>query len=256
MDFLRLASRVFIIVMQRLSLVLFAVLALALIVFTALAIFGAVPWVTLPLEWNGTAIPDAGIYAQVGLTIFALALCFFLPSNWRIMRLEESHRKFELGVDDVTRAYHAAHAADREGLFRTHDAFEDMHDRLMFMRDHPDLGTLEPELLELAAKMSHISRDLAEAYSDERIQRARSFLKERQFEIERFNDRLAHAKAIQSEFTNWINRIELDENVARTQMERLLDELETMLPELNKPTTPVPPIPGAAKVTQLTKRAE
>lgn len=256
MESVKLVARVFVVVMQRLSLVLFAALALGLLVLTGLAVFGVLPWITLPLEWNGTAIPAAGIYAQVGLMVLALGICFFLPSHWRMMRLEDSHRRFELGIDDIARAYHAAHAADRDGLFRTHDAFQDMHDRMMYMRDHPDFGTLEPELLELAAKMSHISRDLAEAYSDDRVQRARSFLKERQFEVDRFNDRLAHAKAIHSEFSNWITRIELDENVARTQMERLLDELETMLPEFNKPISPVPPIPGAAKVTQLPKRAE
>lgn len=256
MEFLKLASRVFVVVIQRLSFVLFAGLALLLLTMTGLAIFGVVPWITLPLAWDGAAIPDAGLYAQVGLAILALALCFFLPSHWRMMRLEQSHRRFELSVEDITRAYHAAHAGDRAGLFRTGDAYGDMNDRLMYMRDHPDFATLEPELLELAAKMSHISRDLAEAYSDARVQRARSFLKERQFEVDRFNDRLAQAKAIQSEFSNWITRIELDESVARTQMERLLDELETMLPEMGKPTQPVPPIPGAAKVTQLTTRAE
>ena len=190
--------RVCIALMQRLSLILFAALALGLIVTTALATLGAVPWVTLPLEWNGAAIPAAGLYAQVGLTVFALSLCFFLPANWRMMRLEDSHRRFELGVNDITRAYHAAHAADRDGLFRTKDAFDDMRDRVSFMRDHPDLGHLEPEILDLAAKMSHISRDLADAYCDDRVSRARSFLKERQYEVDRFNDRLAHARAIHS----------------------------------------------------------
>ncbi|MFL4470887.1 DNA repair protein [Tateyamaria armeniaca] len=248
--------RVCIALMQRLSLILFAALALCLIVMTGLATFGVVPWVTLPLEWNGAAIPAAGLYAQVALTIFALSLCFFLPANWRMMRLEDSHRRFEIGVNDITRAYHAAHAADRDGVFRTEDAFDDMRDRIGFMREHPDLGRLEPEILDLAAKMSHISRDLADAYSDDRVSRARSFLKERQYEVDRFNDRLAHAKAIHSEFSNWITRIELDENVARTQMERLLDELETMLPELNKPATPLPAVQRTAKVTQLPKRAE
>lgn len=242
--------------LQRLSLLIFVMLAIALSTVSVLAAFGVLPWVTLPLEWNGTPVPKAGLYAQLGLTGFAIALCCFLPTHGRMMRLETSHRRFELGVDDVTRAYHAAHAADREGLFHTGDAFEDMRERMTFMRDHPDLGTLEPEILELAAKMSHISRDLAEAYSDARIRRARSFLKEREFEIDRFNERLAHAKAIQSEFSNWITRMELDENVARTQMERLLDELETMLPELNKPAPPASPMHGVAKVTQLPKRAE
>lgn len=248
--------RVCISLMQRLSLILFAALALGLITMTLLAVLGVVPWVTLPLEWNGAAIPAAGLYAQVGLTAFALSLCFFLPANWRMMRLEESHRRFELGMNDITRAYHAAHAADRDGVFRTEDAFDDMRDRIGYLRDHPDLGRLEPEILDLAAKMSFISRDLAEAYSDERISRARSFLKERQYEIDRFNDRLAHAKAIHSEFSNWITRIELDENVARTQVEKLLDELESMLPELHKAPAPISAVQTTAKVTQLPKRAE
>ncbi|MEO0381254.1 MAG: DNA repair protein, partial [Pseudomonadota bacterium] len=175
--------------------------------------------------------------------------------NGRMIQLETSHRRFELGVNDIARAYHSAHAADREGLFRTGEAFDDMRERIGFMREHPDFEKLEPEILELAAKMSYISRDLADAYSADRVDRARSFLKERQHEIDRFNDRLAHARAIHSEFSNWINRMELDENVARAQMERLLDELETMLPELSGPTH-VPAITGTAKVTRLQARAE
>lgn len=251
----KLVMRVGIMVMQRLSLFLFAALALALVCATLLAGFGVIPWATLPLEWNGTPVTNAGMFAQIGLTAFALSLCFFLPANGRMMRLEASHRRFEIGVNDITRAYHAAHAADREGLFRTGEVFEDMRDRVGFLNEHPDLEQLEPELLALAAKMSHVSRDLAEAYSDDRVNRARSFLKERQHEVDRFNDRLAHARAIHSEFSTWITRIELEENVARAQMERLLDELETMLPELNTPQ-PVPKIPRGAKVTHLQHRAE
>ena len=254
MNSIQLTLRVFVIIMQRTALVIFALLALGLVACSILAAFQVIPWITLPLLWNGTPIPAAGIYAQIGLTVFTLALCFFLPSNLRIMRLEESHRRFSLDTDDITRAYHAAHAADREGVFRTQEAFENMRERLDFMRADPDLSILEPELLNLAAKMSFVSRDLAEAYSDERVERARSFLKERQHEVDRFNERLAHAKAIQSELSNWVNRIELDENVARTQMARLLDEFETMLPEVNK--TQPPGIADFSKVTQLPKRAE
>lgn len=253
---IKFAMRVCIHVLQRVSLFVFAALGCVLLGMTVLAALGVLPWVVLPLEWNGTALPAAGIYAQIGLTGFALSLCFFLPTNGRMMRLEDSHRSFQLGVDDITRAYHAAHAADRDGLFRTGDAFDDMRARIGFMRAHPDLGRLEPEILDVAAKMSHISRDLADAYSDERISRARSFLKERQYEIDQFNDRLAHAKAIQSEFSEWITRIELDENVARAQMERLVDELETMLPEFSTGAAAMPALQHTAKVTQLPKRAE
>ena len=51
---------------------------------------------------------------------------------------------------------------------------------------HPDLGALEPEILELAAQMSRISQDLAETYSDEKVDRARTFLQQRQQEIDTF----------------------------------------------------------------------
>ncbi|MEL7091647.1 MAG: DNA repair protein [Pseudomonadota bacterium] len=237
--------------MQGLSLLLFAGLAIALVIASLLATFGTIPWVDLTVTRAGTPVPHAGMYAQLGLTIFAVTLCFFLPSNARILHLESSHRQFSAGVDDITRAYHAAHHADREGLFNLGDAFESTRDRLAYLRDHPDLGMLEPEILELAAKMSFISRDLAEAYSDEKVARARSFLQERQHEIERFNDRLDQARAIHGEFTTWINRLELEENVARAHLERLLDEMERILPEINDPAPA-----RSGKITHLPMRAD
>ncbi|WP_299042445.1 DNA repair protein [uncultured Tateyamaria sp.] len=243
------AARVFAATMRRLALFLFAGLALLLVGATGMATAGLWPWIDVPIMWDGTHVVQAGMFAQIGLTIFAVALCFFLPTNIRIMQLETSHRQFNVGVDDITRAYHAAHHGDRDGAFTLGDAFESTRDRLAFLRDHPDLGMLEPELLELAAKMSHISRDLAEAYSTDKVERARSFLQQRQFEIEQFNDRLEQAKAIHGEFSTWINRLDLEENVARAQLERLLDEMERLLPELNQPAQP-------AKVTQLPMRVE
>ncbi|MEL6620512.1 MAG: DNA repair protein [Pseudomonadota bacterium] len=246
-------ARVLVAFLQRLSLILFAVLALGLVVATGMALTGQWPWIQLDVAWNGTVIESAGIYAQTGLTVFAVTLCCFLPSNARILQLENSHRRFEMSVDDVTRAYHAAHAADRDSAFRIGDAFESMRERLAFLRDHPDLGMLEPELLELAAKMSHISRDLAEAYSTPRVERARSFLEQRQFEVDQFNERLAQARAIHGEFATWINRLELEENVARAKLGELLDEIERLLPEINGET---PQRDKGANVTRLPRLAE
>lgn len=230
--------------MQRFALFLFAGLAICLTVASVLSALGIWPWIEVAVTWNGTNISMAGMYVQLGLTVFAITLCFFLPSNARILQLETSHRQFSVGVDDITRAYHAAHHADRASTFGLSDAFESTRDRLAYLREHPDLGMLEPELLELAAKMSHISRDLAQAYADDKVERARAFLQQRQFEIEQFNDRLDQAKAIHGEFSTWINRLELEENVARAHLEQLLDEMERLLPELSQPSTP-------AKVTQL-----
>jgi hypothetical protein len=220
---------------QQLAMLLFLALAIGLTCATALALMGVLPWPEIILFWNQTQLATAGMWMQIALTVFAITLCFFLPSNARIMRLETSHRRFNIAMEDITRAYIAAHAADRDGTFQLTDEFEQMRTRLAFLRDHPDLGDLEPELLELAAQMSFQARDLAERYSDKRVARARGFLEQRQQELERFNERLEDAKAINAEFRLWLNRIELEESVATSQLERLLNEFEKLLPELNAP---------------------
>ena len=46
-------------------------------------------------------------------------------------------------------------------------------ERLVWLRRHPDLGSAEPEILELAAQMSHESRTLAQTFSTERVERCR-----------------------------------------------------------------------------------
>ena len=233
------------------AMVLLVLIAIGLVIATLLAAFGAIPWPEVIVFWNTEQIVSAGMWMQVGLTALAVALCFFLPANGRILRLETSHRKFNVSMDDITRAYIAAHSGDRAGAFQLSDEFDQMRARLGFLRKHPDLGDLEPELLEIAAQMSFESRDLANRYSDERVNRARSFLQERQHELERFNDRLEHAKAINSEFKVWINRVELEESVAAAKMEGLLQELEEVLPELSSL-----PAPESSKVMVLPKRAD
>ncbi|MFC2968339.1 hypothetical protein [Acidimangrovimonas pyrenivorans] len=72
----------------------------------------------------------------------------------------------------AARALARAHGGDREGVFALSSEFDSMRERLTHLRKHPDLSGLEPELLELAAQMSHLSRDLARVYSDEKVARA------------------------------------------------------------------------------------
>jgi hypothetical protein len=64
-----------------------------------------------------------------------------------------------------------------------------------YLRQHPDLSHLEPELLKIAAQMSHQSRALARVYSNDRVERAKSFLKQRQEEVNQTEGRLALARA-------------------------------------------------------------
>lgn len=218
--------------MQRLALVIFAVTALALLGATLMAALGQWSWISLSLQYQGVPVDNAGMYVQIGLTILAVAIGFFLPSNARVMRLENSHRSFSIGMRDVAQAYAAVHAADRAATFKLSSEFDAVRERLAYLRDHPDLSTLEPTLLEVAAQMSHISRELATVYSDDKIKRARDFLQQRQEEVELFNSRLDQAKGISTELKHWLHEIELEESVAAAQLGRLREEMREILPEL------------------------
>lgn len=218
--------------LQRLAMAIFVTAAIALSVATLSTAFGLWPWIDIPLSIAGQPVEHAGIYAQTGLTILAVGICFFLPTNWRIMRLETSHRSFAMNMEDVSRAYAAVHAADRANCFQLSSEFDSVRERLSYLRDHPDLSTLEPALLEVAAQMSHISKELATVYADEKLERARTFLKQRQEEVDQFNARLSQAKSISTEMKHWLHEVELEESVAAAQLDRLRAEMHEIMPEL------------------------
>jgi len=136
----------------------------------------------------------------------------------------------------MLRAYGAVHAADRGRTFQLSSEFDAVRERLAYLRDHPDLSTLEPALLEAAAQMSHISRELAEVYADDKIARARDFLKQRQQEVSLFNSRLDQAKAISTEMKHWLHEVEMEESVAAAQLARLTEEMNEILPQLGRET--------------------
>ncbi|QFT99552.1 hypothetical protein FIU85_19710 [Roseovarius sp. THAF8] len=218
--------------LNRLAVAVFALAALGLTLATALAAFGVLPWLEFQVGFGGQVYENAGQIAQIGLTLLAVLLCFYLPTNARVMALENSHRRFHMNMQDVTQAYAAAHAADRAGMFRIQSEFDAVRERLAYMREHPDLESLEPQIMEVAAQMSYISRELAEVYSDDKVDRARAFLKQRQQEVEQFNKRLDHAKAVGVRLKQWAQEVEMEESVAVSQLERLRDDLRPILPEL------------------------
>ncbi|MFX0540290.1 DNA repair protein [Roseovarius sp. S4756] len=205
---------------------------------TVMAALGLLPWLEISARIGGTPYAAAGQAFQIGVTALAVMLCFFLPSNARIMQLENSHRRFAINMEDVARAYAAAHAADRAGVFDIHSAFDAVRERLAHLNEHPDLGTLEPAMLEVAAQMSYLSRELAETYLDEKVARARVFLIQRQQEIEAFEARLEKAKLVCQELKHWASRVDLDESVARSQLGRLKDDLKTVPSELETADAP------------------
>jgi len=226
--------RVMAYLLHRLAFLLICLGALCAVGYTSLSLAGLMPWLDLELSFGGVPLEKAGVWVQSILTGFMVALAFFLPSTKRILTLENSHRSFQLGMHDVARAYHYAHAADRAGSFKLSSEFDSVRERLVYLRNHPDLNALEPDVLEAAAQMSHISKELANIYSDEALARARDFLRQRQTEVETFNARLGSAKIVATELKHWLHEVELEESVAASQLERLRDELHEVLPELGK----------------------
>lgn len=237
--------------LHRLAVFIFVLSALGLSAVTIAAFFGLAPWLEFHASFGGVTYENAGQIAQIGLTVLAVLLCFFLPANARIMTLENSHRRFSLGMNDVARAYAAAHSADRTGTFQLSSEFDAVRERLAYLRDHPDLGGLEPDLLEVAAQMSHISRELSDVYSDDKVARARAFLTQRQQEVETFNARLDQAKQISRELKHWAHEVDLEESVASSQLQRLRDDLRDVLPELGLEEM----IRRDGRVIDLTKKA-
>ncbi|MBT9382492.1 DNA repair protein [Pseudooceanicola sp. CBS1P-1] len=217
--------------LQLASLAFLALTAAALGTASLLAAFGLLPWPELTLGYGGESY-QAGMAAQLVLTALAFALCAYIPANGRILALETSHRRFSISMRDVQRAYMAAHAADRAGLFHVAEQYDEVRERLLWLRSHPDLGALEPGILEAAAQMSEVSQDLAHVYSDEAMARAQAFLAERQQELSSFEQRLAEAKRRTEDLRRYTEAVEMDESVARAQIRRLRDELAEILPEL------------------------
>lgn len=234
---------------QTLSLVLITVSTVVLVVSSGMALAGFLPWIDLGLSLNGAPVPQAGIYAQLGLTALLLSMCFFVPTNSRVMRLEAAHHGFQLRMEDVAHAYALAHAADRKGVFQATAEYDAVKERMVHLRNHPDLGSLEPDLLEVAAQMSQISQYLAESYADEKVDRARDFLVQRQQEVDQFQERLDHAKALHCDIRHWLSRVEMDEAMAQSQLDQLVTDLEEILPEAKTKA------PGTNRVVRLSKLA-
>ena len=206
--------------------------AFALLTASVAAGFGLLPWPDLALSYGGRTVPEAGKWAQLALAALMLALVFYLPAHQRVARLERSHRSFATGMEDVTRAYRIAHAADRSGVFALSSEFEAMRARFDHLRQHPDLAALEPELLHLAAEMSFVARDLARTYSDEKVACARIFLQQRQHEAHDLTDRLGAAHRTCDELRRWLADIEAVERANNQQIRRLEADLKEILPTL------------------------
>ena len=227
--------------------VLILVIGLIAIGFTTASALGYAPWLTFTATFGKTSYVQAGMIAQIVVTIILASLFFFMPSAGRIMSLERSHRNFKLSMEDVARAYHLCHTADRSGIFTMSSEFDAVRERLAYLRDHPELDTLEPQVLELAAQMSHQSRELADVYNDEKVGRARTFLRQRQEEAERQQQLIVEAHHAVRDIRKWSQQVELEESVVASQLSQLEEQLEAALPALGytlgKESAEIVPLP-------------
>lgn len=217
---------------QKITMVLMLTIAVGLIFASILAAIGQWHWIEMGLSFGGEPIQNAGMYVQLGLTLLAVSLCFYLPSNNRLQQLELSHRNFTLSSEDVAHAYAICHSADRSGTFKMGGDFDAVRERMEFMASHPDLELMETDVLQLAAQMSTQSSELANLYSDEKVQRAKTFLDQRQQELTRVKARIEDAKTKAYEITRWAKEIDLEESVAKSQLQMLEDELSDVLTPL------------------------
>lgn len=212
--------------------VLIFALTAGLAVLTIGACFDIFPWIDVPLRLGDWTPSNAGMVLQVLVLLLLVVQCLLLPSLRRIADLEMGHRSFRISLDDVARAYRIAHAADRAGVFALSAEFESIRQRMDVLRRHPDLGDLEPELLELASVMSHQSRDLARIYSEQKVDRARRFLRQRQEEVDALAERLKLARQLVGELRTWLTDVEAEERQAHVQIKRLEADLRELLPAL------------------------
>lgn len=227
---------------------LFALAALMLFCSSAL---GLVPWLEIDARFGDTVLPNAGAWAEGALAVLGLILVLYMPAHTRVMALERSHRRFAMSMDDIARAYRVVHEADRKGTFALSAEFDAMRERMEWLRRHPDLDALEPELLQLAAQMSLQSRDLARIYSDEKVARARDFLRGRQHEVETTHERIRLARNTCDELRNWLTDVEAEERKISQEFKILEADFKAVLPALGYELEDPAPVP--ANVVALPK---
>ena len=243
-------------VFERATLYTLALLAAGLTLYTITCAFGLAPWLSMLIQTGPDTAIQAGAGFQVAATLLMIGLCCFIPSNARVARLEYTHRRFETNMHDVAQAYYIAHAEDRKGAFQMQSEFDSVRERIAHLRDHPDLDQMEPQILELAAQMSHVSRDLANTYSEEKVERAYRFLSQREQELDQFNSRIDQAKTIVGDLRRWNERLDLDETIARSQLISLRDAFLEALPELADFETPTAQVVAGQKEAEDTKTSD
>jgi hypothetical protein len=215
-----------------LSLFAISALAFAAIGIAVLCALGVMPWLTMTASFGPYQFPEAGMIVQLAVTAILALMLFFVPASIRVLNLEREHRSFRVSMNDVARAYHLAHTADRAGVFSLSSEFDQVRERMAYLRDHPDMGMLESDILTLAAQMGQQARHLADVYSDAKVARAKDFLAQRQQEAEVQQGRIIEALHVMREIRRWADQVETEEAIVASQLGQLDEQLQSILPIL------------------------
>ncbi|NND40574.1 MAG: DNA repair protein [Boseongicola sp.] len=210
---------------QTLAIGLIAAAAIVSTSATVLAFAGLLPWLDVNATFGGAEVVWMGQALQIGVSALLVLIAGTLPAARRVMRLEATHRRFAVDMDDVTRAYRAAHMADRAEMFEMRREFDAVRERYRYLTDHPELSDIDAELLTIAAQMSEQSRELAAEFSDDKVARARESLKQRLKDSEVLKDRIQSAFASVREIRRMMDEVDVEESTVASQLQRLRDEL-------------------------------
>jgi hypothetical protein len=218
--------------LHALSVFIVGVIGVFAVSYTILCALGFASWFSLTATFGELTFPEAGYYLQLTISALVGSLLFFIPANARIFALEQSHRNFQINMEDISRAYHHVHTADRAGMFTLSSEFDAVRERLSYLRDHPDLDRLEPGVMEVAAQMSQQARHLADVYNVDKVARAKDFLRQRQEEAELQQERIVEALHACTEVRKWAQQVELEESIVASQLAQLDEQLQAALPAL------------------------
>lgn len=163
--------------------------AFAMLIVTILSAVGVLPWLEITATFGAAPVPWAGHAVQIGGTVLLIVLTSYLPSSLRVVRLENAHRQFEIDMDDITRAYRAAHIADRAETFKMQREFDAVRERYRYLKEQPDFEEMDDMLLTIAAQMSEQSSELAHKFSDKRVERLQESLRHRRQDVDALLDR-------------------------------------------------------------------
>jgi len=168
-------------------------------------------------------------YLALGLILSILGLLFTAGNPLKQHTLRWN---FEVNMLDVARAYAAVHAADRQGVFKLHEQFDAVRERMKWLKSHPELAGLETDVLLLAAQLSEVTSSLALRYNDDDVDRAMVFLAQRNQECERLEALVAKALEVRTTIQLIAQDVQLRTEMASSQLNGIHEELQGYLEPL------------------------